>query len=334
MTSKFSRRVACFFRKRNKTKMDFGESKRDPNRDRCLSFTQSATMRPPRRKRRPSVGVDGTDVSRLSSTAESLEDLRPSTVHFGRSGSVPPTPLTHSPLSTHSLSSPAPLPRIRRHFRQKSNLSVSPSSAPTITRGSSAIDLSDIAPFGCLQQPDSFQQSVKGFANNLIRRNSFKSGFSSNKWPWMWHKTGSGLPNKDPATISEPAPLKYSGSLLSGRKRKSRHISCPDISSASSESSRSTSPSSSSLKMSLTSLFHRTSPSGLRQSRPPPSAPVAIQRHPSDVVKTSANADSANEAEEALVGEFMSTIFSDENCENYLEEFAGLDFYPDTNDSR
>ena len=326
----------------------------DPNhhRDRCSSFTMSsATVRPPRRKRRPSVGVDGADDvvevgSRLSSTAESLDDLRafPSTQPYpgggGRAGSVPPVlSSTHSPPSMHTSStSPAPFPRIRRHFRQKSMLSVSPSSAPTIVRGSSAIDLSDIAPFGCLQQPDSFQQSVKGFASNLRRRNSFKSGVSANKWPWSWHRSSGGSANKEPNPSPDPpAPLKYSGSLLSGRKRKSRHISCPDISSASSESSRSTSPSSSSLKVSLTSLFHRTSPSSSMRhttaTRPPPSAPVAI-RHPSNSGKVSTNVDSTIEVEEALVGEFMSAICTDDTCGNYLAEFAGMDFYPDSNENR
>lgn len=319
------------------------------HRDRCSSFTMS-NMRPPRRKRRPSVGVDGEDGvvevgSRLSSTAESLDDLRafPATqshpiIGGGRAGSVPPV-LSSTPSTPALSTSPAPFPRIRRHFRQRSMLSVSPASAPTIIRGSSAIDLSDIAPFGCLQQPDSFQQSVKGFASNLRRRNSFKSGFSANKWPWSWHRSSGGSTSKEPNPSPDPpAPLKYSGSLLSGRKRKSRHISCPDISSASSESSRSTSPSSSSLKVSLTSLFHRTSPSSsMRQTtvtRPPPSAPVAI-RHPSySSAKVSTNVDSTIEVEEALVGEFMSAICSDDTCGNYLAEFAGMDFYPDSNDNR
>ena len=181
-----------------------GESKRDPNRDRCLSFTQSATMRPPRRKRRPSTDTD-TNTLCIST---SYDDLR--SFPCERSGSVPPTPSISTP---SSFSSPAPLPRIRRHFRQKSTLSVSPSSAPSIIRGSSAIDLSEIAPFGCLQQPDTFGQSVKGFASNLRRRNSFKSGFSSNKWPWMWHKN-SGTPTKDSISSNpspDPVPLKSSG---------------------------------------------------------------------------------------------------------------------------
>ena len=61
-------------------------------------------------------------------------------------------------------------------------------------------------------------------------------------------------------------------------------------------------------------------------TRPPQSEPVAI-RH--------ANKISTNvEAEEGLVAEFMSAIFTDENCENYLAEFAGMDFYPDSNENR
>jgi hypothetical protein len=195
------------------------------------------------------------------------------------------------------------------------------------------MDLSEIAPFGTLQQSDTFQQSVKGFASNLRRRNSFKSSFSSNKWPWMWHKNsgsggggGAGPAAKEPVSIPDPAPLKYSGSFLSGRKRKSRHISCPDISSASSESSRSTSPSSSSLKMSLTSLFHRSSPSASRNVAS--SAPVTIQRR----VKSPATVDSAEEGVVG-VGEFMSAIYTDDSCDHYLEEFAGLEFFPETTDS-
>ena len=317
--------------------MDVGGSKEGSNRERCLSFNQS---RPPRRKRRPSVD-DVVSVSRLASTAESLEDVRPTASY--RSGSVPPTPLPHSPPTSNPLSSasssPAALPRIRRHFRQKSTASLSPSSAPAIIRGSSAMDLSEIAPFGTLQQSDSFQQSVKGFANNLRRRNSFKSNFSSNKWPWMWHKnsntSSSGTAAKDPVPIPDPAPLKYSGSFLSGRKRKSRHISCPDISSASSESSRSTSPSSSSLKMSLTSLFHRSSPSSSASRSVTTSAPVTIQRR----VKPPSNVDAAEEGViggvgvvGVGVGEFMSAIYTDDSCQHYLEEFAGLEFFPETAD--
>lgn len=305
--------------------MDSVDPKGASNRERCLSFNQS---RPPRRKRRPSLGIDSNDVTRLTSTAESLEDVRPPVAY--RSGSVPPTPLPHSPPSHILSSSPAPLPRIRRHFRHKSPASVSPSSVPTIIRGSSAIDLSDIAPFGTLQ--DSFQQSVKGFASNIRRRNSFKSSFTSGKWPWMWHKSNNSSAasaSKDQASIPEPAPLKHSGSFLSGRKRKSRHISCPDISSASSESSRSTSPSSSSLKMSLTSLFHRSSPSSsLAAARPiATSAPVTIQRRGKTSTPTNVGS-----AEEGVVGDFMSAILTDEACDHYLEEFAGLEFYPEIPD--
>ncbi len=113
------------------------------------------------------------------------------------------------------------------------------------------------------QQETLANSSTKG--EGIKRRNSFKTGFSTNKWPWTWYKTSaaSSAVVKDSntsasSTTSAPLSLpKYSGSFL--RRHKGRHISCPDISSASSDSSRSTSPSSS-LKVSLTSLFHRSSP--------------------------------------------------------------------------
>ena len=73
-------------------------------------------------------------------------------------------------------------------------------------------------------------------------------------------------------------------------------------------------------------------------TRPPQSEPVAIRHVSTNFNKMSTNIEaemSTNiEAEEGLVAEFMSAIFTDENCENYLAEFAGMDFYPDSNENR
>ena len=128
-----------------------------------------------------------------------------------------------------------------------------------IQKVSAPSDLNEITPFGGLR------------TGNILHRNSWKTnrpGGSSNRWPFLhWsHRKQSpsntcNLPQEpvtreERHTVASKHPSGVGYSLLSGRKSKNRHISCPDISSASSESSRSTSPTS--FKSSLTSLFHRT----------------------------------------------------------------------------
>ena len=120
-------------------------------------------------------------------------------------------------------------------------------------------DLNDITPFGGIR------------SGNILHRNSWKtnrSGGSSNRWPFLHWSNRKQSPTSNPNppqetttrearhTVTSKHPSGVGHSLLSGRKSKNRHISCPDISSASSESSRSASPTS--FKSSLTSLFHRT----------------------------------------------------------------------------
>jgi hypothetical protein len=82
----------------------------------------------------------------------------------------------------------------------------------------------------------------------------------------------------------------------------------------------------------MTSNYRAPLPGSIRQgvTRPPQSEPVTIRHASSNSNKVSTNV----EAEEGLVAEFMSAIFTDENCENYLAEFAGMDFYPDSNENR
>ena len=133
-------------------------------------------------------------------------------------------------------------------------------------------DLNEITPFGGLR------------TGNILHRNSWKSnrsGGSSNRWSFLHWSHRKGSPTTSPTTPQDPAQTdggqtitpKQSGiagySLLSSKKNKNRHISCPDISSASSESSRSASPTS--FKSSLTSLFQR--PQSSQSAITPTSAP-------------------------------------------------------------
>ncbi len=237
----------------------------------------------------------------------SAEDIMTSpTCAAPRSGSVPPlesrrspgfltTPPNYQggsdtlapPPSLEEPSKPAPVPRIRRlSNRQKLALGfghthsnpASGANTPDIVGregGSSALDLSDLAPFG----PANAQQTAVGRKKG--QRNSFRSVRSpatpssaaaagstgSRGWNWIWNRHHPGHNNNNNGGGHTPQTadvtpsqshggghlLRHTGSLL-GRKRKSRHISCPDISSASDDaSSRSTSPVT--FKVSLTSLF-------------------------------------------------------------------------------
>ena len=173
---------------------------------------------------------------------------------------------------------PTPIPRIRRlSNRQKLALGhpmsnpCSGANTPDIVHGSSAIDLNEIGPFGpsLVTQSSSQPHQVKAKQRNsfrVVRSPATPSGSTSRGWNWIWnrhhphqhssHRGHSAGNSASKDLTSQPQPqsvtLKHTGSLL-GRKRKSRHISCPDISSASDESSRSTSPVT--FKVSLTSLF-------------------------------------------------------------------------------
>lgn len=241
--------------------------------------SSDSKIRPPRRKRRPSY-----DVPPVTVTDQQHQDFRQ---HGLRSGSVPPmaTPMTtqSSPallspppaaaVQFNSGHSPLPMPRIRRLSSRQQKIGLgggvgqqscmsqpgSGANTPDIHRGSSALDLSDLTPFGSLHhspQPSSMSSSSASHQQQKSKRVSLKtsrsSGTSSNRWNWIWSRKD--CPDSaSTASGTTTMPLKYTGSLLGGRKRKSRHISCPDISSASDESSRSTSPVT--FKVSLTSLF-------------------------------------------------------------------------------
>ena len=165
-----------------------------------------------------------------------------------------------------------------------SNVNV-PSSSSSIKKLSAPSDFNDITPFGGLTKTGS----------NILHRNSWKNnrpGVSSNRWPFLhWShrkQSPSNTPNlkqepdsrEERHTIESKHPSGVGYSLLSGRKSKNRHISCPDISSASSESSRSTSPTS--FKSSLTSLFHRThsSPSTILATATSSTATSSLERNP------------------------------------------------------
>ena len=210
-------------------------------RGRANTLEKSEQIRPPRRKRRSS-----HDFSAASSGENNSNSMRPREL---RSGSVPPNGLLAQSLP---LDAPQPLPRLRRSAGRPrlSCQPVKPASQPCsghntpiseIEQGSSALDLSDLTPFG-LRRSDSHATSH----HHQPHRHSVKHSSSRHKWNWIWSKSG-----KDSNSDSSN-PSKYSGSFLS-RKRKSRHISCPDITAVSCDSSRSTSPVS--FKVSLTSLF-------------------------------------------------------------------------------
>ena len=205
-------------------------------RGRANTLERTEQLRPPRRKRR-----DGN--RRAGSVPPEV----------GTSGNALLSEIQSSAPNSESGPEPLPNPRVRRQsFRQKPvvnfGYSSQPSSGnntPDIIRGPSAIDdLYDLTPFGTLESP-------KG-NGPLRQRHKNRSSGSSHKWNWIWHRSsGSGKDSPD-HTKNEEGSDKHKGSFLT-RKRKNRHISCPDISSASDESSRSTSPVS--FKVSLSSLF-------------------------------------------------------------------------------
>ena len=214
--------------------MEFSDEECNFIRERANTLEKSEQIRPPiRRKRR--------------SSHDLTSNMRPREI---RSGSVPPNGLLTSIQGTSD--PPQPLPRLRRSAgRPKlSRPTTAPASQPcsghntplSEIEGSSALDLSDLTPFGRSQATSSSQRHPKT---------------SKHKWNWIWSKSGKENSHDSQHQNNHHAGMKYSGSFLS-RKRKSRHISCPDITAASCDSSRSTSPVS--FKVSLTSLFGTNGP--------------------------------------------------------------------------
>ena len=150
--------------------------------------------------------------------------------------------------------------------QQQTAAKPSENNADALHQASHQTDFNDITPFG----------GLRSGCGSILHRNSWKSNRSgsgsSNRWPWKnWshRKESPTMPlpaneqqhsnSTEKRVSSTSIDGKHStsdgNSILRGRKHKNRHISCPDISSASSESSRSTSPTS--FKASLTSIFHR-----------------------------------------------------------------------------
>ena len=231
--------------------MDTPEYHHTSFRGRANTLERTEQIRPPRRKRR------GQDSGRRAGSVP--PDSSRTTTNENESG-IPST------IKSGSGSGPLPTPRVRRlSSRQKKTFGYSsqPSSGnntPDICHEPSAIDLYDLTPFGTLDSP-------KSNGPLRLRHKNRPSGSGSNRWNWIWHRTsGSGGSGKDSPDLK--TDIKHGSSFLS-RKRKNRHISCPDISSASDESSRSTSPVS--FKVSLSSLFgshsmaHRGASSSFRR---------------------------------------------------------------------
>ena len=239
-------------------------------RNRANTLEKSEQIRPPvRRKRRTS----------LDFTAVGSRELR--------SGSVPPEAALHLP-PPPSLPdpNPQPLPRMRRVTARPmlmlDNRNMPTSQPPDLPSNRASLDLSDLTPFGRCDSPkgessvsvvvsggrSATSASPSSSAITPNRNNSIRS----NKWNWIW---GSGRPMRGSSRESkdnssdEKAPSSEKGekaassgsssstsakhgSFLS-RKRKSRHISLPDVTISSNDSSRSGSPVV--FKVSLTSLF-------------------------------------------------------------------------------
>ena len=228
-------------------------------RGRANTLERTEQIRPPRRKRRS----QDSDGRRAGSVPP-----QPSTSFSGRSRDHETTPTTivvnpgsGSSTSNHLL--PVHFPRVRRASRQKQSYGSAgsaPSSGtntPDTIHGSSAVDLYDLTPFGSLESSGNGSGVGVGKSNTLraARHKNRTSAPGSTKWNWIWNRTSSsGGSGKNSPDNLKP-DIKHGSSFL-GRKRKSRHISCPDISSASdsaSDMSRSTSPVG--FKVSLSSLF-------------------------------------------------------------------------------
>lgn len=169
-------------------------------------------------------------------------DMRPM-----RAGSVPPGPVVNQ-ADTLVMT----VPRIRRltnrpklTLQSPASLPCSGHNTPTSHSGASALDLSDL-PFGSTSATSSESPKNEPLVN--LRKNS-SSQRRIAKWSWIWNKSAAAKDHHPQALHHQPA--KTHNSFLSRKSRKSRHISCPDITSVSTESSRSTSP----VTFTLTSLF-------------------------------------------------------------------------------
>lgn len=212
-------------------------------RQRANTLEKSEQIRPPPRRRRPSSHEFDVDNISMESVVSSSApaDMRPM-----RAGSVPPQPQVTA-AALNPTDSVMTVPRIRRLTTRPKLTLQSPCSqpcsghnTPTSHTGTSALDLSDL-PFGSTSATSS--ESPKNEPMNLRKSSSQRR---TAKWNWIWNK--SAMNSSKEQTL--PA-AKISNSFLSRKSRKSRHISCPDITSVSSESSRSTSP----VTFTLTSLF-------------------------------------------------------------------------------
>ena len=248
-------------------------------RDRANTLEKSEQIRPPvRRKRRSSHDSTGS-TSSLDMRGREL-----------RSGSVPPDAALHQPpLASLPESNPTPLPRIRRVTARPmlmlhSATSTSPvsqewtpSSGHNTPSNRGSLDLSDLTPFGRCDSPKSGESGTATVGRSATSASSsgatpHRNSIRRNKWNWIWGSNkpssgggggGGGSSSKESKDSSDEKPSSEKpstgsststkqGSFLS-RKRKSRHISLPDITISSNDSSRSGSPVV--FKVSLTSLF-------------------------------------------------------------------------------
>ena len=242
-------------------------------RGRANTLERTEQIRPPRRKRRSQdsgsrrAGSVPPEPSSSSSTSSSFSgrsvdhEATPTTIVVN-----PVVGITGSSTINHLL--PLHFPRVRRASRQNKQSSgyqtgSAPSSGtntPDTIHGSSAVDLYDLTPFGSLESSGTGSGviGVSSKSNTLraARHKNRTSAPGSTKWNWIWNRTSSSGGSGKNSPDLKPDIKHGSGGSFLGRKRKSRHISCPDISSASdsaSDMSRSTSPVG--FKVSLSSLF-------------------------------------------------------------------------------
>ena len=247
-------------------------------RGRANTLERTEQIRPPRRKRR---GQDsaGTGTGNNRRAGSVPPELQPSSSFSGRSVDHETTPTTGIVVnpgtgltgltgctSTINHLLPVHFPRVRRASRQQQKQSYGSGSAgsapssgtntPDTIHGSSAVDLYDLTPFG--STGSGVDVGNKSNTLRAARHKNRTSAPGSTKWNWIWNRTSSsgGSGKNSPDLKPDIKQHGSSGGSFLGRKRKSRHISCPDISSASdsaSDMSRSSSPVG--FKVSLSSLF-------------------------------------------------------------------------------
>lgn len=203
---------------------------------RCSSLDQTFPLPPARtRRRRPS--SDASDEHQVQKHKREVLQKQ-------RSGSVPP-PGDKSDEETSSQSSQSGIKANRPLFRQRTlftpppfRTSNSDSTTPKISRGSSDVDLSfSNTPFGSSGQAKHHKGNWKSRANR-----------------WLWGGSKKEKESEDGGSRDSSTSSNKSVTLRH-KKRRSPHTSCPDISSASSDSSRSNSPTG--LRASFNSLFHK-----------------------------------------------------------------------------